>query len=518
MQQEQQLECDLLVVGGGINGAGIARDAAGRGLKVVLAEKDDLGAHTSSSSTKLVHGGLRYLEHYEFGLVRKSLAEREVLLRNAPHIVWPLRFLIPHDPSMRPVWMIRIGLFLYDHLARREILPGSETVDLRRHEAGTPLKEHWRAGIMYSDGWVDDARLVVLNALDARERGATVLARTRCTAIRRDGDRWSIELQGADGHPLTVRARGLVNAAGPWAASFLRDAAGWPHVPQLRLVKGSHIVVRKLFEHPYAYIFQNPDKRIVFAIPFERDFTLIGTTDVEIGGDPGAARAEAAEVDYLCTMINRYFSRQITPADVVWTYSGVRPLLDDGADASSITRDYRLELDTQGAPLLSVWGGKITTYRALAEEAVEMLARPLGIAKGGWTAAAPLPGGDLGAVVKASGDPMADFEQFCALQMQRHPWLPAPLARRYARAYGTRMEHMLGAASGLAQLGEEIAPGLYAAEVEYLIDREWASTAEDILWRRSKLGLHLPADAGGKLEAWLDRRAASGRPAATARP
>jgi glycerol-3-phosphate dehydrogenase len=513
---QQQLTCDLLVVGGGINGVGIARDAAGRGLKVVLAEKDDLGAHTSSSSTKLVHGGLRYLEHYEFGLVRKSLAEREVLLRNAPHIVWPLRFLIPHDPSMRPVWMIRIGLFLYDHLARREILPGSQTVDLRRHEAGLPLKEHWRAGIMYSDGWVDDARLVVLNALDAHERGAEVLTHTRCRSIRRDGGVWRAELRAADGGQTTVRARGLVNAAGPWAASFLRDAADWAHVRPLRLVKGSHIVVRRLFEHPYAYIFQNPDKRIVFAIPFERDFTLIGTTDVEIGGDPGEARADAAEVDYLCTMINRYLSRQITPADVVWTYSGVRPLLDDGADASSVTRDYELELDGQGPPLLSVWGGKLTTYRALAEEAVDLLARPLGITRATWTAKAPLPGGDLGTLIKASGDPMADFESFCALQAQRRPWLPRPLLRRYARAYGTRMDRMLGAASSVAQLGEEIAPGLYAAEVEHLIGNEWAQTADDILWRRSKLGMHLPDDTGRKLGAWLERRTVVPRRAAMA--
>jgi glycerol-3-phosphate dehydrogenase len=510
MQQERQLQCDLLVVGGGINGAGIARDAAGRGLKVLLAEKDDLGEHTSSSSTKLVHGGLRYLEHYEFGLVRKSLAEREVLLRNAPHIVRPLRFLIPHDPSMRPVWMIRIGLFLYDHLARREILPGSQTVDLRRHEAGAPLKEQWRAGIMYSDGWVDDARLVVLNALDAAERGATVLPRTRCTRARRDGASWVAELQAA-GRRITVNSRALVNAAGPWAASFLREAASWDHVRPLRLVKGSHIVVRKLFDHPYAYIFQNPDKRIVFAIPFERDFTLIGTTDVEIGGDPGEARADAAEIDYLCTMINRYFSRQITPADVVWTYSGVRPLLDDGADASSVTRDYKLELDTQGAPLLSVWGGKLTTYRALAEEAVGMLARPLGIARGDWTATAPLPGGDLGKMVTASGDPMADFENFCALQAQRRPWLPASLLRRYALAYGTRIERVLGNAAGMAQLGEEIAPGLHVAEVEYLIGHEWARTAEDILWRRSKLGLHLPADASRRLGDWIGRQDADTR-------
>ncbi len=494
---------DLLIVGGGINGVGIARDAAGRGLSVALVEKDDLGAHTSSSSTKLVHGGLRYLEHYEFGLVRKSLAEREVLLRNAPHIVWPLRFLIPHDPSMRPVWMIRIGLFLYDHLARREILPGSETVDLRRHEAGQPLKEQWRAGIMYSDGWVDDARLVVLNALDAAERGATVLPRTRCVSARRDDGLWAAELQGAGGDRRTVRARALVNAAGPWADAFLREAVNWPQVRPLRLVKGSHIVVRRLFEHPYAYIFQNPDKRIVFAIPFEGEFTLIGTTDVEIHGDPGAARCDAAEVDYLCAMINRYFRRQITPADVVWTYSGVRPLLDDGADASSITRDYRLELHVGDAPLLSVWGGKITTYRALAEEAAQLLARPLGITKGDWTDAAPMPGGDLGTVIAASGDPMADFEQFCALQARQRPWLPATLLRRYARAYGTRMERMLDGATSLAQLGEEIAPGLYEAELDYLRRHEWAMTADDILWRRSKLGLHLPAGAAERIERWL---------------
>jgi glycerol-3-phosphate dehydrogenase len=506
MKSEQSGRYDLLIVGGGINGVGIARDAAGRGLKVMLAEKDDLGAHTSSSSTKLIHGGLRYLEHYEFGLVRKSLAEREVLLRNAPHIVWPLRFLIPHDPSMRPVWMIRIGLFLYDHLARRELLPGSETVDLSRHPAGAPLQALFRAGFIYSDGWVDDARLVVLNALDAHEHGARIETRTRCMSVRRDGDAWQARLQPERGAAFDVRARALVNAGGPWAAQFLREQAGFDHVRLLRLVKGSHIVVRKLFDHPYAYIFQSPDKRIVFAIPFERDFTLIGTTDVEIKGDPGAARIEAAEIDYLCALINRYFRQQIAPADVVWSYSGVRPLLDDGADASSVTRDYKLELDAAGPPLLSVWGGKITTYRALAEEAVDALARPLGIGRNGWTVTAPLPGGDLGSEIRASGNPMQDFEGFRAQQAQRWPWLPPALLARYARAYGTRMAQVIGDADNLAQLGEEIASGLYAAEVDYLIKREWASTAEDILWRRSKLGLHLPADANVRLGAWLQRR------------
>ncbi len=506
MNNEQSGPYDLLIVGGGINGVGIARDAAGRGLKVLLVEKDDLAAATSSSSTKLVHGGLRYLEHYEFGLVRKSLAEREVLLRNAPHIVWPLRFLIPHDPSMRPVWMIRIGLFLYDHLARREILPGSQTVDLRTHDAGEPLKEHWRAAIMYSDGWVDDARLVVLNALDAHERGAVVETRTRCVQVQREAGMWRARLQPGKGAAYECRARALINAAGPWAAQFLREHAGFGNVRLLRLVKGSHIVVRKLFDHPYAYIFQNPDKRIVFAIPFERDFTLIGTTDVEIKGDPGEARIDADEIDYLCAMINRYFSRQITAADVVWSYSGVRPLLDDGADPSAITRDYKLELDAVDAPLLSVWGGKITTYRALAEEAVDMLTGPLGVSARGWTAAAPLPGGDLGAEIRASGNPMADFEQFCQQQAGRWPWLPATLLARCARAYGTRMTQVIGQAGELAQLGEEIAPGLYAAEVNYLVEHEWARTAEDVLWRRSKLGLHLPQHAADALAAWLTRQ------------
>ncbi len=516
MKNEQAGPFDLLIVGGGINGVGIARDAAGRGLSVLLAEKDDLGAATSSSSTKLIHGGLRYLEHYEFGLVRKSLAEREVLLRNAPHIVWPLRFLIPHDPSMRPVWMIRIGLFLYDHLARRELLPGSETVDLRSHAAGAPLKENWRAGIMYSDGWVDDARLVVLNALDAHERGARIETRTRCVSVRREGKVWQARLQPEQGAAYEVQARALVNAGGPWAAQFLREHAHFDNVPLLRLVKGSHIVVRRLFDHPHAYIFQNPDKRIVFAIPFEHDFTLIGTTDVEIKGDPGAAKIDAAEIDYLCTMINRYFSRQITSADVVWTYSGVRPLIDDGADASSVTRDYKLELDGDGPPLLSVWGGKITTYRALAEEAMDMLASPLGVAERGWTAKAALPGGDLGTEIMASGNPMQDFERFRAQQAQRWPWLPAPLLARFARAYGTRMARVIGEATVLTQLGEQILPGLYAAEVQYLLENEWAATADDILWRRSKLGLHLPATARDTLAQWLARQTATTRSVATA--
>ncbi|HPW13668.1 MAG TPA: glycerol-3-phosphate dehydrogenase, partial [Thermomonas sp.] len=338
---------DVVVVGGGINGVGIARDLAGRGQKVLLCEKDDLASHTSSSSTKLIHGGLRYLEYYEFSLVRKALAERELLLRSAPHIMWPLRFVMPHDPGMRPVWMIRAGLFLYDHLARREVLAGSRTIDLRRHPAGAPLKRGLRKGFVYSDGWVDDARLVVLNAIDAAERGARVLTRWRCVDARRGAEGWQLRLTSTAGETLEVGARALVNAAGPWAAQFLSEHAHAPKPKSLRLVKGSHIVVHKLFDHDHAYIFQNPDKRIIFAIPYERDFTLIGTTDVEHRGPIGEARIDAAETDYLCEQASRYFEKPVVPSDVVWSYSGVRPLLDDDSgDPSAVTRDYALELDT----------------------------------------------------------------------------------------------------------------------------------------------------------------------------
>ncbi|MFM2406092.1 MAG: hypothetical protein RL223_3972, partial [Pseudomonadota bacterium] len=367
-------DTDVLVVGGGINGAGIARDLAGRGWRVTLVEQDDLASHTSSASTKLIHGGLRYLEYREFGLVRKALQEREVLLRSAPHIMWPLRFVMPHDPAMRPAWLIRLGLFLYDHLARREVLPGSTGVDLRRHPVGAPLQPQCTRGFIYSDGWVDDARLVVLNAMDAAERGARVSTRTRCIDAQRQADHWQARLQTADGQIHTLRARALVNAAGPWAEQFLRGvarpAAGETLATKsLRLVKGSHIVVPRCFEHDHAYIFQNPDKRIIFAIPYERDYTLIGTTDEELHGDPRGAAISPAEIDYLCTQASRYFRRPVQRSDVVWTYAGVRPLLDDASgDPSAVTRDYLLETQNQGgAPLLSVWGGKITTFRKLAE-------------------------------------------------------------------------------------------------------------------------------------------------------
>jgi len=492
---------DLLIVGGGINGAGIARDAAGRGLSVLLCEQDDLAQHTSSASTKLIHGGLRYLEYYEFGLVRKSLQEREVLLRAAPHIIRPLSFVMPHNPGLRPAWLIRAGLFLYDHLGKRQLLPASHAVNLRTHAAGQALKPEFERGFMYTDAWADDARLVVLNALDAAERGAKILPRTRCVRARRDADLWEMTLQPAGGDSARiVRGRALVNAAGPWVMNVLTDSLGMSSRRSLRLAKGSHIVVPRLFEHDHAYILQNPDKRILFAIPYERDFTLIGTTDIEFEGDPSSAAITDAEVAYLCAMANRYFSHGISPADVVWSYSGVRPLLaDDAANLSAVTRDYVLECDATGgrAPLLSVFGGKITTYRRLAEEALDLLAPSLTALKGAWTAAAPLPGGDIS---------NADFEGFLAAFCRSAPWLPQALARRYARAYGTRVDRLLAGAHSLTQLGEDYGGGLYEAEINYLTNQEWAQTAQDILWRRSKLGLHVSAETAGRLAARLSAK------------
>ena len=503
-------ECDVLVVGGGINGCGIARDLAGRGFQVVLCEKDDLAAHTSSSSTKLIHGGLRYLEYYEFSLVRKALQEREVLLKSAPHIMWPLRFVMPHDPSMRPAWMVRMGLFLYDHLAKREVLPGSRTVDLRKHKAGQPLKPQYKRGFVYSDGWVDDARLVVLNAVDARARGAQILTRTRCTAVQRDATGWTAALDGPDGL-RTVRARAVVNAAGPWAESFLRNTAQAANgeslaTKSLRLVKGSHIVVKRIFDHDHAYIFQNPDKRIIFAIPYQDDYTLIGTTDVEIGSDdPGAARISPEEIDYLCAQASRYFEKPVVPADVVWTYSGVRPLLDDASgDPSAVTRDYLLEANTTAAPLLSVWGGKITTFRKLAEDAADEVGRMLGDKRPAWTEGAFLAGGDLSGWIGAPKRPDEDFERFVAAVQQRHAWLPAPLARRLAHAYGARIAEVLGDATALADLGVEVAPGLRDAELRYLHAQEWVRTADDALWRRSKLGLGYTPQERAAVGRWFD--------------
>ena len=499
-------DCDLLIVGGGVNGAGIARDAAGRGLSVVLCEKDDLASHTSSASTKLIHGGLRYLEHYEFGLVRKALIEREVLLRSAPHIMWPMRFVMPHDKGQRPAWMIRAGMLVYDHLAQREILPGSGSLDLRTHAAGKPLKPEFTKGFIYSDGWVDDARLVILNALDAAEKGAKILTHTACESAKRVGDKWSALLHTNDGEALHVNARGLINAAGPWAASFLQDVLHRPSAKSLRLIKGSHIVVKKLFDHPFAYIFQNPDGRIVFAIDYEQDFTLIGTTDIDYHGDTNKVAIDHDEIAYLCELTERYFLNPIKPADVVWAYSGVRPLLeDDSSNASEITRDYNLVIEGESAPMLSVFGGKITTFRKLAEEAVDMIAPHLGNQRGAWTADACLPGGDLFGS-EPQNRSVLEFDAYVHELQKKYSWLAPKLITRYARTYGTRIHVLLNNRHSLQDMGLPLAEDLYPAELEYLMNFEWASSSTDILWRRTKLGLHVPEGTAQKVDEWFSTK------------
>jgi glycerol-3-phosphate dehydrogenase len=495
---------DLLVVGGGINGTSIARDAAGRGLRVLLCEQHDLGQHTSSASSKLIHGGLRYLEHHDFALVRKALIEREVLLKSAPHIMRPLRFVLPHDAGQRPAWLIRCGLFLYDHLARRDFLAPSTAIDLRGHG----LQPGFTRGFTYADGWVDDARFVVLNAVDARARGATILTRSACTEVTRSASLWHATVHTERG-PLQVAARALVNAAGPWAGSF----AGQDRPHRLRLIKGSHIVVPRLFAHDDAYLFQHPDGRIVFAIPYEGAFTLIGTTDVDYTGDPGQVAVSADEVAYLCALVNRYVVRQVSPDDVVWRFAGVRPIVEEpGKSAARATRDYRLVQDADGAPLLTVLGGKLTTSRKLAEQAVDWLAPRLGATRGRWTARAFLPGGDL-----FCGPPtrrgIVEWPAWLASVQARYSWLPAPLVARYARAYGSRIALLLAQRTTLADMGEEVVAGLFAAELDYLVEHEWARSGADILWRRSKLGLHLPADAEARVDSWLSLRETSARAA-----
>ena len=483
---------DVLVVGGGINGVAIARDAAGRGLSVLLCEQDDLAAHTSSASSKLIHGGLRYLEQYEFALVGKALAERDVVLKSAPHIVRPLRFVLPHEPHLRPEWMIRAALLLYDNLGRRRAhtLIHSRRVDLRQHAAGAPLKPQFTKGFIYSDAWCDDARLVVLNALDAQQRGAQILTRTRCVQARRSLGEWNAQLRDETGRVREVRARALVNATGPWACSFLDEIAAQPSKRSLRLVKGSHIVVGKLYDHAWAYTFQQSDRRIVFAIPFERDYTLIGTTDMEFTGAPQTVHIETSEIEYLCAAAAHYFKRMVTPGDVVWSYSGVRPLLEDASSsASEVTRDYLLDCDVGDAPLLNVFGGKITTHRKLAEEALDWLAPALGSEAAAWTAQddVRLPGAEF------ANDRTIDagFDAFFHETVRHRPWLPGGMALRWARAYGTRLERIAGAARDLSELGEHFGADLYAAEVDYLVREEWARSSDDILWRRSKLGLRL---------------------------
>jgi glycerol-3-phosphate dehydrogenase len=494
---------DLLVIGGGINGCGIARDAAGRGLSVLLAERGDLAGATSSASSKLIHGGLRYLEQYEFRLVREALAEREVMLRIAPHIVWPLRFVLPHRPAMRPRWMIRAGLFLYDHLARRVSLPGAESLDPHRHPWGAPLSPDIGAAFAYSDCWVEDSRLVVLNARDAARRGAEVAVRTAFAGAVRDAAGWTCTLRAADGQERRIRARALVNAAGPWVMQA-QAATGTKAPDRVRLVRGSHIVLPALYQGAQAYILQNDDGRVVFVIPYEGRFSLVGTTDVPHAGDAATACCTPEEAAYLCAAVGRQFRRAPRPEEIVWSYSGVRPLHDDGAaNPAAVTRDYVLKLDAAGgAPLLAVFGGKITTYRRLAEEALAKLGPALGAPPGataapGWTATAPLPGGDLG------GLGLPGFEAEAA---RRWPWLRPARLQRLVRAYGSEVEHLLAGAARPADLGEDLGCGLTERELDWLVREEWARSAEDVLWRRSKLGLRLSAQQQAVLEARMTGR------------
>ena len=500
---------DLAIVGGGVNGCGIARDAAGRGLSVVLFEQGDLAQATSSASTKLLHGGLRYLETFEFRLVREALIEREVLLRAMPHIAWPLRFVLPHHRGLRPAWLLRFGLFLYDHLGGRRLLAGARTLDLRTDPAGAPLRESFVRGFEYPDCWVDDARLVVLNARDAADRGADIRTRTRFERARRSADRWTLSAVGpGDGRAHSVRARVLVNAAGPWVDEVLSARIGLGRARRVRLVRGSHIVVPKLFAHGRAYILQHDDGRVVFAIPYEGDFTLIGTTEAEHDGDPLQASCTEDEARYLCAAVSHYFRHPVTPADIVWSYAGVRSLQDDGAgSATAASRDYELDLDAPGgaAPLLNVFGGKITTYRRLAEAALARLAPFLPDRRGAWTRDASLPGGDM--AVDGAGALVREIRA-------RYPFLDDRRAWRLVRAYGTLTSDLLGPATSAEDLGESFGAGLTAREVDWLMRHEWAETAEDVLWRRSKLGLRLDTAAVCRLEMWMRARRPAGRGAA----
>ena len=499
-------EFDLAIIGGGVNGCGIARDAAGRGLSVFLCEMNDLASGTSSWSTKLVHGGLRYLEYYEFRLVREALIEREVLWKIAPHIIHPLRFVLPHHAGLRPAWLLRLGLFFYDHLGGRKLLPPTRTLDLRTDVAGKPLAPgRFTKGFEYSDCAVDDARLVVLNARDAAERGAEIRTRARAVEARQRDGRWQVVVEDTlTGVRSTIFARVLINAAGPWVHEFLAGTIGVNARANVRLVQGSHVVVPKLYDHDRAYILQNADGRIVFAIPYRDDYTLIGTTDRDYEGDPAAAKASQQEIEYLCASVSEYFAKPVKPADAVWTYSGVRPLYDDGAsEAKAATRDYVFELDARqdAAPVLSVFGGKITTYRRLSEEALERVASwlPKIDEKGSWTGRVALPGGEFD---------VNGLAALIASLQSRYSFLSKALATRLAHAYGTRATKLLGDASTSADLGENFGATLTEAEVRYLMTEEWAQTAEDIVWRRSKLGLRLSADQVAALDRWIARERA----------
>lgn len=488
---------DLFVIGGGINGAGIARDAAGRGLSVAMCEKDDLAQGTSSRSGKLVHGGLRYLEYYEFRLVREALIEREVLLNAAPHIVWPMRFVLPHSPGDRPAWLVRMGLYLYDHLGGRKKLPGTRILDLHQDPEGAPIKNAYRKGFEYSDCWVDDARLVSLNALDAAEHGATILTRTRCISAHRAADAWVITLQNTQtGEQQTLRAKALVNAAGPWVLEIINQVTQTRSRRNVRLVKGSHIIVPKFWEGQQAYLMQNNDKRVIFINPYEGDKALIGTTDIPWEGDADSVTADDGEQQYLLDAVNRYFKIQLCASDVITRFSGVRPLFDDGkGNPSAVTRDYVFELDEQQQlPLLHVFGGKITTFRKLAEHALQKLKPFFPHMGADWTRTAVLPGGEIAD---------ADFETFLQSMKSRYNWLPQHLCKHYARLYGARMPQLLGEATSLEELGLHFGGLFYEAEARYLIEKEWAKQADDILWRRTKHGLHLSDDEQRAFSGWF---------------
>lgn len=495
---DQVIKTDIFVIGGGINGAGIARDVAGRGLGVILCEKDDLAQGTSSRSGKLVHGGLRYLEYYEFRLVREALIEREVLLRNAPHIIWPLRFVLPHSPQDRPAWLVRLGLFLYDNLGGRKKLPGTRTLNLRRDPEGAAIEDAYQRGFEYSDCWVDDSRLVILNALDARERGAQVLTRQACTAARREQGVWRITTTDSNnGETRQFEAKAIINAAGPWVNEVIEGVAHSNSRRSVKLVKGSHIIVPKFWDGANAYLIQNHDKRVIFINPYEGDKALIGTTDIDYEGRCEDVSMEQAEIEYLIRAVNQYFKEKICHDDVLESFSGVRPLFDDGqGNPSAVTRDYVFDLDNRNdLPLLNIFGGKITTFRELSERALHKLKDFFPQMRDDWTADAPLPGGDM---------VDADFERFRNTLKQRYAWMPRELRQHYARLYGTRIEQLLGDAQSLDDLGQYFGAQFYEAEARYLIAHEWAQTPEDILWRRTKHRLHLNAQEQAAFKQWFD--------------
>ncbi|MBI1215629.1 MAG: glycerol-3-phosphate dehydrogenase [Alphaproteobacteria bacterium] len=494
-------EVDVLVIGGGVNGAGIARDLAGRGLSVFLCEKDDLASATSSASTKLIHGGLRYLEYYEFRLVREALKEREVLLRAAPHIIWPMRFVLPHHKGLRPWWMIRLGLFLYDHLGGRKLLEKSRSETLTGRTIGQPLKNEYRRGFSYADCWVEDTRLVVLAALDAAEKGAEIHTRTECVNLARHekDPQWVATLQDVlTEEKFRIRANLVVNASGPWVSKTLGLAGSEIGKYKTRWVKGSHIIVPRLYQGEHAYILQNDDKRVVFAIPYEKKYTLIGTTDIEYHDDIEEVRITLEEVEYLCRAVSHFFRTPLKPEDVEWTYSGVRPLVDDGeGNASAVTRDYIVDMEEyQELPVVSIYGGKITTFRKLSEHVAEEVVKKLGRGGGAWTEEAPLPGAEANA---------ANFKTFLKTLKREYNWLPDALALRYARAYGGRVRDLLRGAKRLGDLGVYIGENVYEAELRYLVNTEWAMTLEDVLWRRSKLGLHTTDETQKKIKRALKK-------------